>query len=582
MRFSSKQHITPDYCVVFPIKESKYAETYRVKTPSGERLLLKLIDPRHLEEQQKTPQGTSLEIEVLDNISGPHLPRLVDSGHITLGGHDYEYLVTDYLSSETLADRLLRQRTLSVHDARQVTVGVLTALCELHEGTTPTLHNEVTALNVLINLTTNDLTQLCLIDYGHATKADQTTASHQDLEWGYLAPERFDGQATIQTDIYAVGALLYQMVYGMLPWQRDLSALPPDKLPAHIVRLKKTPLPLPALQVFELDERLANIMRKALAADPTQRFLTAREMLNALTTPTAVEAPEQQGTMDEPSPHTTEDLNGGGFADVAGMDDLKQFLQDRVIRILRDTELARRYRLHIPNGLLFYGPPGCGKTFLAEKFAQEAGYHFQFIKSSDLASIYVHGSQEKIGRLFEEARKNAPTILCFDEFDALVPKRGGHGTEHQAGEVNEFLTQLNNCSQHRIFVIATSNRPDMIDPAIIRTGRIDEIIYIPLPDATSRAAIFRLHMAERPQQPHIDYDRLATRTEGFIASDIAYVVNEAAMRAAFAGTDISTQHLESVIAERRPSVSPSEAASYQSMRERIEGIAKERPRIGFA
>lgn len=582
MLFTSKDHITPEYSVVFPIKKGLYAETYRVKTAAGERLLLKLIDPDRLEEHQKTPAGQAREIDILRSLHGEHLPRYVDSGTLNIDGHAYEYVVTDFLSSETLADRLIRQTTLSVYDARHIAIGVLTALRELHQGPVPTLHNEITPLNVLVNLTTNDLSRICLIDYGHATTADSGTASHYGLDWGYLAPERFEGKASVRSDIYAVGALLFKMVFGMYPWQRDLSALAPDRMADHVVRLKKTPLPVPALQIFELDEQLVNIMRKALAADPEQRFQTADEMLDALASPTVhIEAPDQKGTMDEPSPFTTESTNGGGFADVAGMDDLKDFLEKRVIRILRDTELAKRYRLHIPNGVLFYGPPGCGKTFLAEKFAEETGHHFQFVKSSDLASIYVHGSQQKIGQLFEEARKNAPTILCFDEFDALVPNRGGRGNEHQAGEVNEFLTQLNNCSQHGVFVIATSNRPDMIDPAIIRTGRIDEIIYIPLPDATSRAAIFRLHMKDRPQDSNIDYNRLAARTEGFIASDIAHVVNEAALRAAFDAADITTALLETVISERRPSVTPAQVASFEQMRQKLEGIAKERPRIGF-
>lgn len=164
---------------------------------------------------------------------------------------------------------------------------------------------------------------------------------------------------------------------------------------------------------------------------------------------------------------------GNGFADVAGMEELKQLLRAKVINVLQDRERALKYRLAIPNGMLLYGPPGCGKTFIAEKFAEETGFNYTVVKSSDLASIYIHGSQQMIGKLFDEARAKAPTVLCFDEFDALVPSRKESTHASMAGEVNEFLSQLNNCGKKGVFVIATSNRPDMIDPAVLRTGRID-------------------------------------------------------------------------------------------------------------
>ena len=113
-------------------------------------------------------------------------------------------------------------------------------------------------------------------------------------------------------------------------------------------------------------------------------------------------------------------------------------------------------------------------------------HNFLMVKTSDLASIYIHGSQEKIGSLFKQAQEKAPSVLCFDEFDALVPNRSNIDNTSMSGEVNEFLSQLNNCSKKGIFVIATSNRPDKIDPAVLRTGRIDKQIYVPLPDLDAR------------------------------------------------------------------------------------------------
>jgi transitional endoplasmic reticulum ATPase len=274
---------------------------------------------------------------------------------------------------------------------------------------------------------------------------------------------------------------------------------------------------------------------------------------------------------------------GNGFADVAGMNEIKSIMQKKIINILKDPEKAERFKIQIPNGMLLYGPPGCGKSFIAEKFAEEAGYNYVFIKSSDLASIYVHGSQEKIGALFDEARKNAPTILNFDEFEALVPNRSKINNSSESGEVNEFLSQMNNCGKDRIFVIASSNRPDLIDPAILRKGRMDKIIYIPVPDKEARQGIFEIHMKDRPASNDIDYTRLADMTENFVASDIAYIVNDAATRAFEDDIEITQSLLEEVIRENNPSVTSKDLKTYEELRNKLESKGKEpeRPRIGF-
>ena len=237
----------------------------------------------------------------------------------------------------------------------------------------------------------------------------------------------------------------------------------------------------------------------------------------------------------------------GGFADVAGMDALKESLLQRVIWVIRDKEKAQKYRLSPPNGMLLYGPPGCGKTFFAQKFAEESGFNYMLVNGSDLGSIYIHGTQGKIADLFKEAEKNAPTVICFDEFDSFVPTRGSSSSNNRADEVNEFLSQLNNCAARGIFVIGTTNRIDMIDPAVLRKGRLDLHVEIPAPDLETRKKMFSIHMKDRPQEEDIDIDRLAEMTEGYASSDIAFIVNEAAMVAALADVPISFQHLEESI-----------------------------------
>lgn len=583
MIFKPKEIIDNRFAVVFPIKKGAYAETYRVKDTDGKRYFLKLIDPALVDPEGLEDDGTPTEINILRNLDTPHVPHFVADGIVKTGARRMHYLVTEFLSSETLADRLSRSQTLSVYDAKQAVLAVLQALKYLHSLPEPIVHNEVTALNTLVDLSTDDLSRCRLIDFGAARReSDAARLNIEGLNWFYLAPECFDGVPGVQSDIYAVGALLYQLVFGMLPWFCDLSTIDPEKRMPYLLRQKQTQLLIPQIEKFELDERLLNVMRKALAADVDARFKSADEMMDAIKGKAPITFTDQpEATADDRRDAFSASRSGNGFADVAGMDDLKRLLNDSVLNVLRNREKAEKYRLQIPNGVLFYGPPGCGKSFLAEKFAEEAGYNFKMVKASDLASIYIHGSQQMIGKLFDEARHNPPTILCFDEFDALVPSRGDHGKEMQSGEVNEFLTQLNNCGKSGVFVIASTNRPDMIDPAILRRGRIDKVVYVPMPDAPGRAAMFELHLKGRPYDSNIDYARLAELTDRYVASDIAYIVNEAAAKAAFSDAKISQQMLEDAIISNAPSLSPGTIAQYEKMREKMEGLVEQRRRVGF-
>jgi transitional endoplasmic reticulum ATPase len=409
--------------------------------------------------------------------------------------------------------------------------------------------------------------------------------SWQGQDLYYVAPERFYGEGSTRSDIFSVGVVLYKLIFGVLPWETNLAGLTLQEQVQAIIDKRNGPLTIPNVQVLEIDNNLLKIMVKALAPDPKQRFASAKEFLDAIEGNIEVEsAPISMTKVNqaENSP-SMRPKEGNGFADVAGMNEIKSIMQKKIINILKDPEKAERFKIQIPNGMLLYGPPGCGKSFIAEKFAEEAGYNYVFIKSSDLASIYVHGSQEKIGALFDEARKNAPTILNFDEFEALVPNRSKINNSSESGEVNEFLSQMNNCGKDRIFVIASSNRPDLIDPAILRKGRMDKIIYIPVPDKEARQGIFEIHMKDRPASNDIDYTRLADMTENFVASDIAYIVNDAATRAFEDDIEITQSLLEEVIRENNPSVTSKDLKTYEELRNKLESKGKEpeRPRIGF-
>ena len=260
--------------------------------------------------------------------------------------------------------------------------------------------------------------------------------------------------------------------------------------------------------------------------------------------------------------------NGKGFQDIAGMAALKDTLNKQVVFVIKNKDIAEEYKITPPNGMLLYGPPGCGKTFFAEKFAEETGFNYLLIKSSDLASSYVHGSQEKIRQLFDQAEKNSPIVVCFDEFDALVPDRSWNNVSSE--EVNEFLSQMNNCAKRGIFIVATSNRPDKIDPAVLRTGRIDKMVYVPLPDCEARKEMFAIYLKDRPVEENIDIEKFAKLTEGYIASDIAYIVNDSAMVAAFTRTKISKELILTSITNTRPSVRTDSIKHYDEIKKKME------------
>lgn len=581
--FSKNQHIGP-YTVVFPHKEGAYAQTYRVKDPKGKVCFLKLISLPDLCTYQYDSNGEVLEVEIAAMLSHHNLCSFIDNGDIECNDKQCVYIVSEYVRGENLDTHIDRGAKLSYQEIKQIMTALLSALQYLHTLGRPIIHNEVTLENILLNLSGN-IDDLKLIDFGAARYADlrPDSASWHKQNLFYVAPERFYGDGSIRSDLFSAGVVLYKLLFGVMPWDIELAGLTLQEQVQALIAQRNNPLSLPNISTTEVDANLAKVVVKALALEQSDRFSSAQEFLDALNQkvslgdiPSSIPKVNRDEENNKPS-----HKEGNGFADVAGMDAIKAMMTDKIINILRNPERAKKFKVQIPNGMLLYGPPGCGKSFIAEKFAEEAGYNYVFVKSSDLASIYIHGSQEKIGKLFEDARKNAPTILNFDEFEALVPNRSKVDNSSASGEVNEFLTQMNNCGKDGVFVIATSNRPDLIDPAIRRRGRLDYTIYIPLPDKEAREGLFKLYLDGRPVSKGIDCSVLAEKTDGYVASDIAYIVNDAATIAFERNIDITQELIETVIKDNHPSISKEDIKYYEGLNAKMETREEKRRPIGF-
>ncbi|MDF9745274.1 AAA family ATPase [Natrinema salsiterrestre] len=238
-----------------------------------------------------------------------------------------------------------------------------------------------------------------------------------------------------------------------------------------------------------------------------------------------------------------------GFDDVGGMDDLKERLHETVIDPLENADRYAEYGLGVTSGVLLHGPPGCGKTHVAGAFAGELDYSFLEVTPADLTSKWMGKPARNVADLFEIARQNAPCVVFLDEIDGIAGARTGGGNASQRQLVNQLLTELESLGDEAVVVVAATNRISDIDDAVSRSGRFDERIEVPPPDATARREILRVHLADRPVATDITWETVVEYTDGYAASDLALLADNGARRAMRAGDRVRERHLLAAVSE---------------------------------
>ena len=273
------------------------------------------------------------------------------------------------------------------------------------------------------------------------------------------------------------------------------------------------------------------------------------------------------------------------WEDIGGLEDIKKELREAVEWPLKNPEVFKRFGIRPPKGILLYGPPGCGKTLLARAVATESEANFITIKGPEVFSKWVGESEKAVREVFRKARMAAPAVIFFDEFDSLVPRRGmGFGDSGVSERViSQLLTEMDGIMRlDDVVVIAATNRPDIIDPAVLRPGRFDRLIYVPAPDEKARLEIFKIYTKNMPLGKDVNLEELAKATRGYSGADIEALCREAALNALrrdLNAKEVVKADFDAAMEKIGPSISPEIEEWYKSFMRQIRRVQKPPPLV---
>jgi transitional endoplasmic reticulum ATPase len=266
--------------------------------------------------------------------------------------------------------------------------------------------------------------------------------------------------------------------------------------------------------------------------------------------------------------------------DAGGLDEVKQHLKEAVEWPIKKPEMFTRLGIKPPKGILLYGPPGCGKTLLARAVATESEANFISIKGPEVFSKWVGESEKAIREVFRKARMAAPAVIFLDEMDSLTPRRGAGMSDSGVSErvISQLLTEMDGIlTLQDIVVIAATNRPDMVDTAVLRPGRFDRLIYVPEPDEKSRLQILKLYTKNMPITQDVDLTQLANITKYYSGADLESLCREAAMHALRRDVNaqiVTMKDFQDAMKEMGPSITPDMEKWYKSFMQHIRQVQK--------
>ena len=559
------------YTVNSFIKKGAVAESYTVYGGDDMLYFCKVFDISDMAASQLFEGKEVFEIvfcRELNAEKNDNIIRYVDNGGFRKGNKDYHFLVTEYYQGELLNQLVEKDGVFDVEDAMQITLCVLNGLRHMHSKAL--LHNDITPSNIMLKEMDDGMMLPTIIDLGHVSYMvlGRPNFFLGDLAPFFRAPETFRGIFTPKSDVFSVGALLYYLLFGKAPWEVDLAECGNDinLIKAKVKEARKEKLVLDTEEIH-IPDFLKKILKKALSSKAVSRFASADDFFNTLIDRLVPEdianiedlsMDETAGKEGQPEEGHAEKQqimfkkgSGNGFDQVAGRDELKEQLRKEVIFALQNPEKAKQYLLPPVNGILLYGPPGCGKSLVTECFAEELGFNYTILKASQFGNIYQPGVLDNLQRIFDAASLKAPFVICLDEIEYLIPNPG---TDNVTKESVAMLSMMNGCAAKGILLVATSNQPEQVDPFLMRPGCIDRVFFVPQPDLEARKDIFKKHLSNRPCE-EIDFEELAKLSEDFVAGDITETVNEAAMTAAYMDVPISQKILVDVLKYKNPTYS---------------------------